>query len=152
MGDFPRTVERRYPVSLNIGCDTWQTNTAMRYGFCELLFAGCGNHPGLWDGDPNHEFDAGDKGINNVHRQWAEAKVRSMSVGDVVLIDWGGMNEYWVCDSCGWILLTPEQFESWRTFPRQYIGLSLDLNKWMETLTTSERLDVKCQSKGLTFQ
>ena len=45
---------RHIPIELNIGCHKWQTNTAMRHGFCELVFAGAGNHPGLYDGGPNY--------------------------------------------------------------------------------------------------
>ena len=116
----------------------------MRKGFCDLLFAGCGNHPGLWDGDPDHEFDAGDQGINNVHRQWAvaprpiewaAARTRSMSVGDVVCVDPAGLCEFWLCDSFGWILLTTKQAESWLKFPRRYGCCSSELKEWMDLYT-----------------
>lgn len=127
---------RSIPIELNIGCPDWQHNTAMRHGFCELIFAGAGNHPGLWDGDPDHEFDAGDRGINNVHRQWAAARTRSASVGDLINIDPQGLNEWWVCDTCGWTLLTPDQAAQWLIYPRQYGCSSIELNKWMDTQLT----------------
>lgn len=129
----PSDTERRYPVVLNVGCSTWKTNTAMRHGFCELLFAGCGNDPGLCDGIEGQPFDAGDRGINNVHHHWIQANVRSMSVGDIVWIK--TLNEFWACDSCGWVLLTPEQTASWLQYPRQYGCSSLELSEWMETET-----------------
>ena len=125
--------EQHIPIRLNIGCPEWQTNTAMRHGFCELIFAGAGNHPGLWDGDPDHEFDAGDRGINNVHRQWAEARTRSASVGDLVNIDPAGLNEWWVCDVCGWTLLTTVQAKNWLEYPRQSCS-SFELNKWLDSI------------------
>jgi len=137
----PSDAERRFSVVLDVGCSDWKTNTAMRHGFCELLFAGCGNHPGLNDmvhyesHDPNFRpaFMSGDKGIDNVHNQWAPVKTRSMSVGDVVLIK--ELNEAWVCDNCGWVLLTPEQVQSWLNYPRQYGCSSFELSDWMKTET-----------------
>lgn len=126
---------RSIPIELNIGCPDWETNTAMRHGFCELIFAGAGNHPGLWDGVEGHPFESGDRGIDNVHRQWALARTRSASVGDLVNIDPDGLNEWWVCDSVGWVLLTPEQAESWLEYPRQYGCCSFELSEWMEKTT-----------------
>jgi hypothetical protein len=121
---------------LNIGCSSWKTNTAMRKGFCDLLFAGCGNHPGLWDGVEGHPFDSGDQGINNVHRQWAVARTRSMSVGDVVCIDPAGLCEFWLCDSVGWVLLNSEQVKSWLQFPRKYGCCSFELSQWLKKQTS----------------
>jgi len=120
---------------LTIGCASWHSNTAMRKGFCDLIFAGAGNHPGLWDGDTEHEFDAGDKGINKVHQRWQESKVRSMSVGDMVNLDPAGLNEFWICDSVGWVLLTPEQATSWLEFPREYGCCGFELSQWMDKQT-----------------
>jgi hypothetical protein len=126
-----RTIEGH----LNIGCGgTWKTNTAMRHGFCELIFAGAGNHPGNEQDQMNgFEFDSGDRGINNVHRQWARAKVRSMSVGDLINLDPDGMNEWWICNSIGFVLLTAEQTQAWLSYPRAYGCCSFELNKWMES-------------------
>ena len=132
----PSDTERRFPVVLDVGCSTWKTNAAMRSGFCDLLFAGCGNHPGLYDNVPGIPFDSGDPGINKVHNQWAANQTRSMSVGDVVIIK--ELNEAWVCDFCGWVLLTPEQFESWLKYPRKYWCCSFELSEWMKQETGIE--------------
>jgi len=128
--------QRCIPIELNIMCDAWKQNTAMRQGFCELIFAGAGNHPGLWDGYEGYPFDSGDAGINNVHRQWAAApQLRSMSVGDLINIDPPGLDEWWLCDSVGWILLTAEQAKSWLEYPRKYGCDSFELKEWMEKET-----------------
>lgn len=122
---------RHIPIELNIGCHKWQTNTAMRHGFCELVFAGAGNHPGLYDGGPNYYgFDSGDAGINNVHGQWEVATARSMSVGDMLNIDPNGINEFWLCDSVGFVLLTEEQAWSWLNYPREFCCDSIALMNW----------------------
>jgi len=132
-------LEKRFSVVLNIGCSGWKTNTAIRQGFCELLFNGFGNHPGLSDSvgyDPQGwqpPFDSGDPGINNVHSQWAPLKTRSMSVGDLVVIK--EINETWLCDNCGWVLLTPEQVKSWLEYPRQYGCCSFEVSDWMKKET-----------------
>ena len=126
----PSEDEHLMPVELNIGCSTWQENTAMRHGFCNLVYDGFGNHPGLYDGMEGQPFDAGDQGINNVHRQWATYKTRSMSIGDIVNIDPNGLNEYWLCDSVGFTLLTEEQANSWLNYPRQYGCCSFELRQW----------------------
>lgn len=129
-------IEKYIPIELNIGCDTWKTNTAMRKGFCELVFAGAGNHPGNEsDQMAGYEFDSGDKGINNVHRQWALARTRSMSVGDILKIDIGEQDEYWLCDSVGFVLLTPDQAGSWLNYPRKYGCCSFELNQWLKKQT-----------------
>jgi hypothetical protein len=129
----PSALEKRFPVVLNIGCSGWKTNTTIRQGFCELLFNGFGNHPGNFDGIPGQPFDSGDPGINNVHSQWAPLKTRSMSVGDLVVIK--EINETWLCDNCGWVLLTPEQVKSWLEYPRQYGCCSFEVSDWMKKET-----------------
>jgi hypothetical protein len=106
---------------LNIGCDSWKTNTAMRKGFCDTIFAGAGNHPHL-KSEGGQQFD-----------WWRTAKARSMSVGDVVNIDPAGLNEFWICESCGWILLTAEQATSWLEFPRKYGCDMFELREWFAT-------------------
>ena len=127
----PSFSEKRIPIVLNIGCNSWQENTAMRQGFCNTIFAGAGNHPGNDDGQFGAPFDAGDPGINNVHGQWVKYRTRSMSVGDVVCIDPDGAREFWICDSVGWDLLTEEQANSWLKFPRSYGCCSFEVNDWM---------------------
>ncbi len=126
----PSEAETVFPIELNIGCPCWQENTAMRHGFCELLFAGCGNHPGLDDGIEGAPFDSGDRGINNVHRQWAPVKTRSMCIGDLINIDPNGLDEFWLCDSAGFVLLTQEQAVSWLDFPRQYGCQGFEVREW----------------------
>ena len=130
----PSDSEKHIPIVLNMGCELWKTNTAMRQGFCNLIFAGAGNHPGNdYDRQFGAEFDAGDPGINNVHRQWAKAgRMRSMSVGDIVRIDPDNFNEYWVCDSLGWTLLSETEATDWLNFPRNYGCCGFELTEWME--------------------
>lgn len=125
--------QRNIPVELNVGCEYWQSEASFREGLCDLLFAGFGNHPGLWDGFEEHRFDSGDEGINNVHRQWELAKTRSMSVGDVVVIDPDGLNEHWICEGCGWNRLTPEQAKSWLDYPRQYGCCGFEISAWRKS-------------------
>ncbi len=108
---------------LSVGCDTWKTNTAMRKAFCDTIFAGAGNHPYL-KSEGGQCFD-----------WWRTVKARSMSVGDVVNLDPAGLNEFWICDSVGWVLLTTEQAESWLNFPREYGCDMFELKKWLETQT-----------------
>lgn len=132
----PSDTERRFPVVLDVGCSTWKTNTARRQGFCDFLFAGCGNDPGLFDGVVGQPFNAVDQRYVNIHKQWATQRTRSMSVGDVVIIK--ELNEAWVCDSCGWALLTPEQVESWLKYPRKYGCCFLELSDWMNQETGFE--------------
>jgi hypothetical protein len=132
---FPSQDQRNFSGELNVGCTSWQANTAMRHGMCELLFAGCGNHPGN-DLGPDFQFDSGDQGINNVHRQWETYKTRSMSIGDVICLDPNGLEEWWICDTCGFTLLTDEQVTSWLTFTRQYGCSFIELNDWLDTQTT----------------
>ena len=130
----PSDPERRFLVVLDVGNSTWKTSSARRHHFCSLLFAGCGNHPGLFDGiEPVQPFDSGDRVINNVHNQWATQRTRSMSVGDLVVIK--ELNETWLCDNVGWVLLIPEQAESWLKHPRKYGCCSFELSEWMEAAT-----------------
>jgi hypothetical protein len=129
----PSAAEQRFPIELNVGCDNWQNSAAIRNSFCELLFAGAGNAPSLYEAQsPFTPFDSGDSGINNVHRQWATQHTRSMSVGDLIVIDPNGLNEWWLCDVVGFTLLTAEQVKSWLDYPRKYGCCSFELKKWLD--------------------
>lgn len=123
---IPQKVMEGYLV---VGCSEWMTNETFRRGFCDLIFAGCGNHPG---NEPDQsfgaEYDSGDPGINRVHRQWEPYRTRSMSVGDLVRIV--AINEWWLCDVIGWVKLTKEQADSWRSFPRQFAFGGGELRHW----------------------
>lgn len=126
----------QFSVDLNIGCSTWQEEESygtdeIRKGFCDLLFAGCGNHPGDEAAEIEFgEFDSGDPGINRVHEQWAKQRIRSMSVGDVVVIDPHRNPSYFICDASGWLNVSSYQAISWLLYPRQYFGASHELREW----------------------
>lgn len=127
--------ETRFFINLNIGCESWKTDEEMQKGLCDLLFAGCGNHPGNeWEREWNlgftPAFDSGDPGINNVHHQWETQKTRSMSVGDMVLIDPKGIAQWFICDSIGWLPVSTKEATSWMIHRRQYGCCSFELNEW----------------------
>lgn len=129
------TPERRFTIDLNIKCEAWRADVKMQKGLCEMLFAGCGNHPGNewemeWNPGFTPKFDSGDNGINNVHYQWEKQETRSMSVGDLVLIDPRGIAQWFVCDSAGWLPLSTKEATSWMMHRRKYGGCSFELNEW----------------------
>jgi len=126
----PSDDERQFFGEMTIGYETWKTSATIRKGFCEMIFAGCGNHPGLHDGQLDMAFDAGDPGVNSVHHQWKEARIRSMSVGDLIHLDPAGLNEWWMCDAFGFVVLTKEEVDSWLAYPRQYGCCSFEVRKW----------------------
>lgn len=126
----PSDPERQFSGEANIGCDTWKSSAAMRHGFCEMIFAGAGNHPGIHDGEIGMPFDSGDPGVNRVHGYWASARVRSMSIGDLINIDPKGLNEWWLCDSCGFVILSEDEVVSWLDFPREYGCCGFEVRKW----------------------
>jgi len=124
--------ERTIRGNLNICCDSWKTNTAIRMGFCDLIYAGFGNHPGLHDGNPNMPFDSGDAGVNHAHDFWAKARIRSMSIGDLICIDPHGMSEWWLCDNVGFVILSDDEVTSWLNFPRKYGCDMFEVKQWMK--------------------
>ena len=132
----PSDDERMIVGAMEVGCETWKTSAGMRHAMCETLFAGFGNHPGnehdqmMMEGI---EWDSGDPGVNRAHSYWQGAHVRSMSVGDLINIDPAGLNEYWICCSCGFTLLFPEQADAWLNYPRHFGCCGFELNKWLET-------------------
>ena len=119
----PSDSERYIANHLNIGCNTWQTNTAMRKGFCERIFAGAGNHPGTQAEGGTFDW-------------WRGERARSMSVGDLIHLDPKGLNEWWVCDSIGFILMTESQALAWLAWPgRKYGCCSFELSEWLDSVT-----------------
>lgn len=110
----PSDQEQIFTNHLNIGCEGWKTSPAMRQGFCDRIFAGM------------------NAGSQSEFPWFLKTRVRSMSVGDLVNIDPDGLNEWWVCDSCGWAILTDEQVDSWLAYPRQYGCCSFELADWMK--------------------
>ncbi len=60
------------------------------------------------------------------------AQARSMSVGDVVKLELDVKidDEWFICDSFGWLPVTPVQAQSWLDFPRKYGCCSFELSKW----------------------
>jgi len=112
-----------------VGMITLNSDSIPREEVCDILFAGFGNHPG--NEQAGYRFTTGNRFMDTAHLRWATAKVRSMSIGDVVHFE--NSNLYYICDSCGWMVVNKEHADSWLAFERKHGCDSFDLKQWKKS-------------------
>ena len=97
--------------------------------------------PGRHNHDHLERIFAGMNGGSGSEFPWfLQAHVRSMSVGDVVVLykvdpkSDRFLGTWFICDSCGWLEVNVTQAQSWLDFPRKYGCCSFELRQWQKSL------------------
>jgi len=109
----PSDDQKEFASFLTFAGKRVETTEADRQGFCDWIFAGMGNSP--------HTEDAFSWFRND----------RSMSVGDVVFLP--ESNEWFICDNCGWLVVTEREATLWLNHPRKYGCCMFELSEWKRT-------------------